>query len=1164
MAATIDNISVPFACASAGQEIEVRLRPVEKGVSRLPAFTLPALRRVFSPAETETRSYGQVVFSMEPGMPTMRIRFDDSSVDGNGVSKVSTEEGGLTAYFRDGARWYGGDMVPVLDRIWDSDARQIKWQYFVKDFDDAPLRLSMAMEKGMNDCHEIADQASRLMDPCTAQKIRNVLSYFRRLKSSDIPQACSSGKLQATFRYIKRHTTRNPDPMHKVDISLTRRVDSYLPHVQTPKTPGLAGGGTTPVVPPYEYEIEFELDGPYNTPDVEDRIQALVGKAAYLASELLWGNPATDMAIDDHPFASLDDTRAALSTFTDLRQLTGKREVPKAVPTQNILSLCGATFYTNKADGVTAYLVTSWSSDGRSLVPYVITRDAAAESGFLARALPSWSYRAIPASSKRGQSLLMGELVNLSRGASAGEPRFLAFDALVVNGKSVVPEELRQRLDKMGAVVRSLGKDIQPKMAFVQSKPVKEIPREIPEYLSDDEEYDKDGLILMGHGPIYAGPHRTRPVVYKWKKDKDQTVDLLVHYSREEGKFVLLCGHTFFVEDNRGVTVSVYTFAYPSVVGIDMSRIDFSCLADDTIVEFRFDLESSSITPHESKSCKAGCSKIRGMVPQLEWSRQDYPRLCPVRIRADKTARYHRALRQMNHVMQREGVRMRAMRTHITNKIRQATRGVKSMRPEWVGLLQSRRWSFPEPGANNTKVFDQTNLLAHKPLTLDTINRDSALWRSSYFGKRQSKPPSLKNMVFLNSQIKEALMRRLLRDVPGKGNGVKVLDLGCGEGNDLPRWSKFSRSIRSYLGIDRDTCAVAEARRRLRLPKYRSFASKADYKMGRFALKPDTESAPFADDSMYNLLLEEDTHLGERSKEVIDYTSDVDVVTCFYAIHYAKSQADPYALRTLLKRVNRRMGPSSRFGVSFMDADRVMKEMHGRGEVVHKGHYRVGMTPLLATPEAGATKATVSGEDDMWYVYLRGIGKETPEPRLGYDELVSEAMRAGLVVDTELSIQEALGLSTRRDLESYWERKGVCPPEQRLMSFYRYVVFRSGADVPLSPVLPPIEDSKIGMTSPLLDTGSPPVSPEYDPTTPPYEPTTPPYEPTTPPYVPTTPPYEPTTPPYEPTTPPYVPTTPPYVPTTPPYDPTTPPYDPTTPPEDLRGDDTEMLDDMFK
>ncbi len=969
----------------AANEVEVRLRTVESGVSRIPALTLPAIHNVFPDqsggfSSDKQSTYAQVVFSMGAGMPTMRIRI---------------EEDELSSYYSDGAKWYAGTQVDALSGLWKR--REIKWQYYVRDNAEYPTRLSLAIEQKMENYQDVVKVAVDHFDPCTAQQVINTINYYRRLKLIDIPRVCSSGSLNASFRYIQRHTTETE---YKCDISLSRRVDSYIPSVYE--------GTNETIIPPYEYEIEFELLG--NNKGIN--VSELEKVACTVSCDLLWGRRINERS----PFPSLPDIRASLTTFNTLRQIVENKTVPKAVPTKDIFSMCGTTFYTNKADGVTAYLVTVWSSDGKELVPYVITPDAAAKNGYLSRIPPMGTYSPIPANGENGPSLLIGELVYLNNKANklVGKPRFLAFDALVINNKSVISEELEDRLEFMRKeVIEKLQVPVigiipTPKavVSFVIAKEIIRIPdpnESALTYQADDKYYDKDGIIFMGSGPIYSGPKRTRPRVLKWKEAKDQTVDLLVHYSQTKNKLILLCGDTFEVPDNYGKNVSIYTYKTLPIAddtGIKLNNVD-----DDTIVEFRVDVDGHNTS-------------------------ESSPILVPVRTRVDKTARYHRALRHMSTVMRNESARMRATRLHLTTALRRKVPGgVDTMRPEWLGVQKGRQWNFPEPGANNKLVFIETMKLAHNPLTLSNIFDNASIWRSSYFRNRTRKPPSLKAMVFANNKIKEYVMKSVM-NMQNKTKW-KVLDLGCGEGNDLPRWFRLRKKIEWYLGVDIDVCGIVEARRRLRLSHYRSFHKKATYRVGQF-LPPETDGS-FVDgsfvDNKFKSIWKDDAIATEDT--------NIDLVTCFFAIHYAL--AEESGLVKMLTRVKNKLGSHGRFAISFMDAERVLMAMEGSNSVEHNDHYRIGTTPQNSRQEESKT---ANDNYDKWYVYMVGIGKEISEPRLTYTTLIDAADTVGLEIDREIAIREVLGGNTDKGVNEYCAKHGIHTDEKRLMGFYRHIVFK--------------------------------------------------------------------------------------------------------------------------
>ncbi|KTW26948.1 hypothetical protein T552_02437 [Pneumocystis carinii B80] len=88
--------------------------------------------------------------------------------------------------------------------------------------------------------------------------------------------------------------------------------------------------------------------------------------------------------------------------------------------------------------------------------------------------------------------------------------------------------------------------------------------------------------------------------------------------------------------------------------------------------------------------------------------------------------------------------------------------------------------------------------------------------------KRRERSPiiGLKNF---NNWVKSALIRKFTKEFP-KDIYLVVLDIGCGKGGDLLKWSKAG--IAGYIGIDSAEVSIMQARERFRKMKNLNFVAK--------------------------------------------------------------------------------------------------------------------------------------------------------------------------------------------------------------------------------------------------------------------------------------------------------------------------------------------------
>lgn len=129
-------------------------------------------------------------------------------------------------------------------------------------------------------------------------------------------------------------------------------------------------------------------------------------------------------------------------------------------------------------------------------------------------------------------TILDGELVLLKSGKYA----FMIYDSVIVKGESMINFDLKLRLDKAKAIVKSIIKTASAPFE-VRVKTMYEDPRDLPAL--DSFEYETDGLVFTPiREPVRTGTHET---MFKWKPRDRITID-----------FDLRNGKELFVQD-RGI-----------------------------------------------------------------------------------------------------------------------------------------------------------------------------------------------------------------------------------------------------------------------------------------------------------------------------------------------------------------------------------------------------------------------------------------------------------------------------------------------------------------------------------------------------------------------------------------------------------------------------------
>ena len=1084
-------------------------------VERVPAITTAGIGRVVQylkahgfTTDGSTEVYTVVDISAAAPMPEeragarsrLRVRLNDTLHDAT-----------FQKYFQEGC---------VIDpSAWET--RHIKCTYEQEDDADLPVRISTSLEVPVHQNTALLNKQFRLAAP--------TWGYLAQLTWEEVCDVRSRQRTQY-LRWIKRRSfegTRD-DISIRVDISIVRACTPASADSKNP--PGLS----------WELEVEYKVPHTAGGPGTattattarpeKDEVAALLRDLCKQMVVCLNDEPY--MELKDGPVVpSRRDTANALAAFHDLRRrhLQKKRgspqayvSVPKPVPAASIVDLCGTARWTPKADGVPAYCLV-WR-DGETPKAHILTDDAPGTQAFIVRTfqhgLTDEQVAGTLLSGEYARTHLRTATAAAVEAGGAATPTsapgrvFLVFDALVVCGRAVYADPFEQRLAAAKKVVDKLRWDERPPVVVLKefhkvpaassgsgssgsAQRMLEYQEDVPVGGTGDRRYYKsDGLILMGDGPLFV-PRRTAPVVRKWKPAKEQTVDLLVHFDQYSSKFLYMCGKAAKCDGYRVYTF--HPFEYHKIRLPVCRRQDeavdraASCpvieggnvkLGDGMVVEFRVVLLSEDSAGGSSDTARA--------------------KLVPVRLREDKTAQHRRAMAAVRRAMDGERHDERARRCRMAQALcRNYSLPKKSRVPlEWVGLrARGRSYNFPRVGGNQYDQACQTVDLALDPLTLSTVNAGWETWAGGYFKRREPTPPSLRAMITRNSRGKEGLIAAVFSLGGNRPTRVNVLDLGCGEGNDIPRWRYWEARLRNYVGIDKDTCAVMEARRRLKLRANASgFARKATFLQG------------------------------EMGGKVVDGKSTVPkkygIISIFFAVHYAPD------INQLMRYLANKLDPDGRIIITFMDSDRIYELMDKAEEggepdattttrvLKHDGHYSISE---VGRGEEGAGAA-------RWLVKIAGLGDAIEERQISQSVLRGAAESAGLAVEWVGPLEHAI--AKHRAVSGSMEEE-----ERRLGGAYFGLVLKRKHSPTSIQGLPALQQTgrpdTTTTTSPMINIDVAPSTPDdYVPRSP-YEP-----PPQTPPNkAPATPEYEPTTPEYLPTTPEYEPTTPEYLPTTPEYEP---------------------------
>ena len=517
---------------------------------------------------------------------------------------------------------------------------------------------------------------------------------------------------------------------------------------------------------PIGYEVEVEYVGDSAV------VQDIEGRIALTMEEILPVLMGIDQANSDDRlvFPSLGQATAALDEFHGLRRRIEVRDQYVVPPVKDLRYVGGLA--------PVAGLQGGWR-DRRMLARdgnlYVITapRPATTVDTRPTRAAPPLPTEK-PVYAERADHVesLGGELVT----ASDRRQYFLAF-GVVYNGAPVVDLDLLTRMEKLQAMVELPGR-----LGKRARRPVCRAKTFQP--IDADNLYDtrrwlacRDRRSGRGGGKVRdrrADPHgrreavrrgRTRPEVRKWKP--------------------------------QGLTVDLCSMG---------------CVRGDAGQSLARKASGAGRSPSSKRPAEGGRFRD-GVVVEFRF---DGDNIVPVRVRDDKSARVSGAFQKVRQAMQRESSADRKQRLAKASEL-----GVPA---EWIGLRRANgAWEFPDIAANNETTVRRTRECALNPLNLEVLS--AFLQGTSYFGQRQSKHAGMQRAVRLNNDAKLVLLRSIIDNTQyvRKGQWLNVLDLACGEGNDLPRWKSIARHLKTYLGVDRDICAVVEARRRLAFVYTRAF-----------------------------------------------------------------------------------------------------------------------------------------------------------------------------------------------------------------------------------------------------------------------------------------------------------------------------------------------------
>ena len=223
---------------------------------------------------------------------------------------------------------------------------------------------------------------------------------------------------------------------------------------------------------------------------------------------------------------------------------------------------------------------------------------------------------------------------------------------------------------------------------------------------------------------------------------------------------------------------------------------------------------------------------------------------------------------------------------------------------EWIPLrFRPDKTQKSKPNAFDTA--DSNWSMIREPITRDLITG------AVYYSLEGTEKKSLiEPMTTFHNSVKYELFDRV---APKRGH-ADLLDVACGQGGDLPKWSKSQIAYVLGIDIDQQNIVNSKARYDVIAAKYQHpYPSKTDFVWGNSVLPLNTGEA--GRDNANQTRLQE--ILGHRGQDSFD------LVSCQFALHYfMESEA---AIRGLLSNVSRNLKNGGYWIGTTLDGDNVFQ-----------------------------------------------------------------------------------------------------------------------------------------------------------------------------------------------------------------------------------------------
>jgi mRNA (guanine-N7-)-methyltransferase len=283
---------------------------------------------------------------------------------------------------------------------------------------------------------------------------------------------------------------------------------------------------------------------------------------------------------------------------------------------------------------------------------------------------------------------------------------------------------------------------------------------------------------------------------------------------------------------------------------------------------------------------------------------------------------------------------------------------------------------------------------------------------------------SVDMMNFHNICIKNMLYRKVSK------NGAYLMELGCGEGGDLPRW--IQNKYKCILGIDYVKKNITNPRsgaysralsqfKKLKRTPTTIFAvgdCRKNLKSGEGSKDIDTES-----EELLKYLLNPKVSINQKIYKQLQELNirkinGFDVCSCMFTLHYFF--INEQSLNNFLSNVSENLKNKGKFIATFMDGDEVYNKLRKTTKIEgRKKNLVEGDLPMWAIIKRYDDNDT-SKYGKTIDVFIENTGKLIPEYLVSFQHLVSEAKKHNLTL-----VKSEMFKETYDNLKSDNEDKGI-------------------------------------------------------------------------------------------------------------------------------------------